>query len=81
MQEIENVIKNTTEENQDKVNWTKVWSKKYPVLSTYQQTVDIPKYAKQIRSMLTDLSKTYGYNDLDAMLVLKDILAHEWKSK
>lgn len=81
MQEIENVIKNTTEENQDKVNWTKVWSKKYTVLSTYQQTVDIPKYAKQIRSMLTDLSKTYGYNDLDAMLVLKDILVHEWKSK
>lgn len=81
IKEIEEVIKNTNEQNQDKINWTKVWSKKYPVLATYQNKVDIPKYAKQIRGMLTDLSKTYNYNNLDAMLVLKDILAHTWKSK
>ncbi len=29
---IENILKNTTEENQDKVNWIKAWSGKYPVL-------------------------------------------------
>lgn len=33
MNEIEQTIKNTTFENQDKVNWTKVWSKKYPVIA------------------------------------------------
>ena len=27
------------------------------------------------------LKKRYGYNDLDAKLVLKDILAHVWNSK
>lgn len=29
---IENILKNTTEENQDKINWTKAWSGRYPVL-------------------------------------------------
>ena len=31
--------------------------------------------------MLDDLKSTYEYNELDAMLVLKDILYHEWKDK
>ena len=46
MENIEEIIKNTTEENQKQVNWTKVWSTKYPILKTYQKEVDIPKYAK-----------------------------------
>lgn len=78
MKEIEEIIQNTTEENQEKVDWTKAWSKRYPVLANYQTQVDIPKYAKQIRAMLTSLQETYGYNEQDAMLVLKDILAHEY---
>ena len=35
MEKIEDVLKNTTDENQDKVNWTKAWSGKYPVLKQY----------------------------------------------
>lgn len=78
MENIEEIIKKTTEENQDKVDWTKAWSKKYPVLKRYPSQVDIPKYSKEIRSMLDQLQKEYGYSELDAMLVLKDILAHEY---
>ena len=78
METIEKIIQNTTEENQEKTNWTKAWSQKYPVLKRYQQEVDISKYATQIRLMFTDLQRTYGYSELDAMLVLKDILAHEY---
>ena len=81
MKKIEKIIKNTTEENQHKVNWTKAWSTKYPILKTYQKEVDIPRYAKEIRNMLNDLQKNYNYNELDAMLVLKDILAHEYLDK
>ena len=69
------------EKKEAKINWTNAWSKKYPVLATYQQEVDIDKYARQIREMLTDLQVKYHYNDLDSMLVLKDILYHEWKDK
>ena len=79
VKEIEEVIKNTNEEKEAKINWTNAWSKKYPVLATYQNKVDISKYAFEIRSMLNSLSKEYGFNGLDSMLVLKDILYHEWK--
>lgn len=78
MDKIEDIIKNVNEENQSKVNWTKAWSTKYPVLKTYQKEVDIPKYAKEIRNLLNKLQEEYKYNELDAMLVLKDILAHEY---
>ena len=81
MKKIEDVIKETTEENQNKVNWTKAWSTKYPILKQYQNEVDIPKYAKEIRSLLNDLQENYHYSELDAMLVLKDILAHEYLDK
>lgn len=78
MKPIEEIIKNTTEENQEKTDWTRAWSSKYPILKTYQSEVDIPKYAAQIRSMLTEIQQNYGYSEQDAMLVLKDILAHEY---
>lgn len=78
MDTIETIIRNTTEENQSKTDWTKAWSTRYPILKTYRNEVDIAKYALQIRSLLTDLQTAYGYSELDAMLVLKDILAHEY---
>ena len=81
MKSIEKVIKETTEENQKNVNWTKAWSTKYPILKSYQKEVDIPKYVKEIRKMLNELQETYNYSKLDAMLVLKDILAHEYLDK
>lgn len=81
MDKIENIIKNTNEKNQDKVNWTKAWSTKYPILKQYQKEVDISKYSKEIRALLNQLQTDYNYNELDAMLVLKDILAHEYLDK
>mgnify|MGYP001863740502 CR=1 FL=1 len=81
MEDIEKVIKQTNEKNQEKVDWTKAWSKKYPVLATYQNQVDVEKYAKEIRKLLESLRQEYQYTELDAMLVLKDILYQEWKSQ
>ena len=78
MNKIEKIIQNVNENNQDKIDWTKAWSTKYPILKTYQKEVDIPRYATKIRNMFNELQKNYGYSELDAMLVLKDILAHEY---
>ena len=79
MKDIEEIIKNTTDKNVDKIDWTSAWSKKYPILKKYQNEVDIPLYSNEIRILLNDLKNKYGYSELDAMLVLKDILAHEYK--
>ena len=45
------------------------------MLARYQSEADIPDYAAGLWKRLIDLEKKYGYNDLDAFLVLKDILA------
>ena len=77
-EEIESIIKKTNTKTQDKIDWTKVWSKKYPVLETYQNKVNIKKYEHDLNNILTELQTKYNYNRLDAMIVLKDILAHSW---
>ena len=51
MEDIEKVIKQTNEKNQEKVDWTKAWSKKYPVLATYKDKVDVEKYATVIENI------------------------------
>lgn len=81
MNDIEKIIKNVDEKSQKNVDWTKAWSTKYPVLKTYQNEVDIPRYAREIRRMFNELQSEYGYSELDSMLVLKDILAHEYLDK
>lgn len=81
LKEIEQIIKNSNDEKESKINWTNAWGKKYPVLLTYSKIVNIDKYALKIRELLNNLQKEYNYNDLDSMLVLKDILYHEWKDK
>ena len=81
VKEIEDIIEKTDEKLQNKIDWTAVWSKKYPILATYQKEVNIVPYAEELTRLLTDLEKRYGYTRLDSLLVLKDILAHVWKGK
>lgn len=76
--EIEQIIENTSEKTEQKIDWTNVWGKKYPVLTSYQEKVDVADYIIRIRELLDSLKNRYGYNDLDAMLILKDILSHAW---
>ncbi|MDD6879141.1 MAG: hypothetical protein PUD59_02805 [bacterium] len=78
MDNIEKIIKETNESSQERVNWTKAWSTKYPILKHYQKEVDIKKYSTEIRKLLNCIQNDYGYSDEDSMIVLKDILAHEY---
>ena len=64
MEDIEKIIKHTNTKNQEKVDWTKAWSKKYPVLATYKDEVDVEKYAKEIRKLLESLQQEYQYQGL-----------------
>ena len=78
MDKITKIIRSVDDNNQDKTDWTKAWSGKYPILKRYQKEVNINKYSKEIRKMFNSLQEEYGYSELDSMLVLKDILAHEY---
>ena len=79
--EIQDMIDQTDDKVSRKVNWNRVWSRKYPVLAAYQKEVDTAEYAEQLGRLLDNLKKEYGYGELDAMLVLKDILASVWKKR
>lgn len=81
VKEIEQVILTSDEKINDKIDWTKAWGKKYPILLRYQEEVNIAKYAEALSVMLDELKKDHGYSELDAMLVLKDILANTWKKR
>lgn len=81
VKEIQEMIDKTSEKISDKIDWTKAWGKKYPILTQYQSQVDISFYASELRRLLNDIEKKYGYNDLDSLLVLKDILAKVWKNR
>jgi len=81
VREIQEVIERTTEETSAKIDWTKMWSKQYPILARYQEEVDIPRFETELRRLLDQLEQTYGYGSLDAFLVLKDILGAMWKAR
>ncbi len=78
---MEEAIERTSEAVEEKIDWTKAWGKRHPVLLQYQGTVNIRRYAVQLGLLIEELRRDYGYNELDAFLVLKDILAQVWKER
>ena len=40
--EVQKAIDRTSEETEEKIDWTSAWGKKYPVLLQYQNKVNIP---------------------------------------
>ena len=81
VQEVQEAIERTSDKVTDKIDWTRAWGKRYPVLVTYQERVDPAPYAQELDRLLDRLKKEYGYSELDAMLVLKDILAKVWQGR
>ncbi len=80
-QKAQEMIDSVSDKAQEKINWTKVWSKKYPVLATYPEKVRVQDYAPALGEMLTRLRVEYRYNHTDSVLVLKDSLARVWKGQ
>ncbi|WP_330684477.1 hypothetical protein [Sporofaciens musculi] len=79
--EIQQAIERTSEEVEEKIDWTSAWGKKYPILLSYQKEVNTPNYAVRLGGMIDELRAEYGYSEMDAFLVLKDILAKVWKER
>ncbi|MCI8665838.1 MAG: helix-turn-helix transcriptional regulator [Dorea sp.] len=81
VREIHEAIERTSEEVEEKIDWTSAWGKKYPILLRYQKEVNTPNYEARLGMMLDELKAEYGYSEMDTFLVLKDILAKVWKSR
>ena len=81
VQEVEQAIERTSAELEEKIDWTKAWGRKYPILLTYRQDVNVDSYAVRLEAMIEELRSCCGYSELDAFLVLKDILAAVWKGR
>lgn len=63
----------------DEIDWTSAWSKKYPILATYQGMQGINAYCEKISMLYEDCKNEFDFNDVDAVLVLKDILYQKYK--
>lgn len=81
VKEVEEAIERTSEAVEEKIDWTKAWGKRFPILLQYQKEVDTGRYMDGLGVMLDELKAEQSYSELDAFLVLKDILAAVWKSR
>lgn len=63
----------------DEIDWTSAWSKKYPILSSYQGIKGINTYSENISDLYDAFKNEFGFNDADTALVLKDILYQKYK--
>ena len=81
MQEIQQAIQRSDEKREEKIDWTKAWGKKYPILLQYSSQVNVDYYAVRLEKLIQELKDEYRYSELDAFLVLKDILAQVWKQR
>lgn len=81
MAEIQEAIEKTSKDTEERIDWTKAWGKKYPILLQYHDKVNIPNYARRLSKMLDEIKEEYQFSEQDAMLVLKDILYSVWKKR
>lgn len=77
--EIQRNIQQIDASTAETIDWSQVWAKQYPILASYQQEVDIPFYTNKLQALLQQLKNDYHYENLDAFLVLKDILGSMWR--
>lgn len=63
----------------DEIDWTSAWSKKYPILASYQGINGINTYYEKVSELYDTFKNEFNFNDVDAVLVLKDILYQKYK--
>lgn len=63
----------------DEIDWTSAWSKKYPILASYQSINGINTYSEKISELYDSFKNQFDFNDQDTVLILKDILYQKYK--
>lgn len=72
--EIEQIIENIDEEKEARIDWTKAWSKKYPILARYSSMKGMDKYQKETEKLCERVQMEFGLSELDSFLVVKDMI-------
>lgn len=52
IREIQEAIQRTSQETEEKIDWTSAWGKKYPILLSYQKEVNTPNYEVRLGVMI-----------------------------
>ena len=78
VKEIQEVIAKTSDAAAAKIDWTKAWSQKYPILATYRDTVETERYAAELRQTLLEMdlpegTQIYAENMPDFTYVLRSL--------
>lgn len=63
----------------DEIDWTSAWSKKFPILASYQGMQGIETYCEKLSKLYDECKNEFNFNDEDTALVLKDILYQKYK--
>ncbi len=63
----------------DEIDWSSAWSKKYPILASYQSVKGINTYSEKVSELYDTFKNEFGFDDVDTVLVLKDILYQKYK--
>lgn len=63
----------------DEIDWTSAWSKKFPILASYQGMQGIETYCEKLSKLYDECKNEFNFNDDDTALVLKDILYPKYK--
>ncbi|WP_454055556.1 helix-turn-helix domain-containing protein [Clostridium sp. Marseille-Q7071] len=63
----------------DEIDWTSAWSKKHPILASYQGIEGINTYCEKISELYDTFKNEFNFNDVDTVLILKDILYQKYK--
>lgn len=63
----------------DEIDWTSAWSNKYPILASYGSIEGINSYCEKISEIYDRFKNEFNLDDVDAVLILKDILYKKYK--
>ena len=64
----------------DEIDWTSAWSKKYPILASYEGIEGIHAYSEKISKIYDDFQNQFSLSKTDTVLVLKDMLYQKYKN-
>ena len=81
IREIQETIERTSRETEAKIDWSRAWGKKYPVLLEYQDKVNIPNYEYRLSKMMDEIRQEYMFNESRRHAGLKRHPVQVWKKR